>query len=246
MLYLLCKKALCKIKKLEEIIMKITKRVFSIVLALVMVISCISVATITASAAESDYNSNIAVSYDQYCRDYSYGTDGASAWPRQITFDDKGWMRIQSQTAEEIANGEDGTYQLQWQFHMYPTPEYSEQFSNAIKAALNETGTINFYFYAKSGSAVIPSNNTYNDKATIDFSLTVNVKYDSDFDGYYESTLKLGQETNYSQVNTEYGFRYQNTSIPIDTFAEFIEYGIDFKLEDILIQPRNFEYSNGV
>ena len=89
--------------------MKSLKKVLSIVLALLMLCSCIVVSSISSSALtleEMDnekYDDNILFTGDEFIRSYSYGTYLTDNWPRQVSFNEDGWMRMQSQTAEEAA-----------------------------------------------------------------------------------------------------------------------------------------------
>ena len=114
------------------------KKVLSIALALLMLCSCIAVSSISTSAltmAELEcekYDDNILFTGDEFIRNYSYGTFLTDNWPRQVSYNKDGWMRFQSQTAEEIAAGEAGTYDKQWSISFIPTPEYQLQFKNAL------------------------------------------------------------------------------------------------------------------
>ena len=92
---------------MEVISMKLTKKVLSIILAVMMLGSCLT--AFSASAASSmypdlvseEYDDNILISYDQFIRDYSYGTVLTSPAVRRLTFNKYGWMRAQSQTDAE-------------------------------------------------------------------------------------------------------------------------------------------------
>ena len=159
--------------------MKLTKKVLSIALAMMFVISCLTVsvsADYLSDLVSDEYDNNIAFSYDQYIRDYSYGTGVSAHCPQQVTFNKDGWMRIQSQTeAEEAAyleakaNGDtakmeanEGQYEHQWQLLYKPTPEYQKQFKNAILNAYNKGDNI-FVFYAYVASAKLANpDGTYN------------------------------------------------------------------------------------
>ena len=101
------KKGLFHLLEKEKITMKIAKRVLSIVMSLIMIFGVCAVVTV--SAAENptldiaNYDSNYVLCFDEYIREYNYGTGMTAAWPRQVSFNEYGWMRIRSQTPEEIA-----------------------------------------------------------------------------------------------------------------------------------------------
>lgn len=253
--------------------MKFARKLLSITLAFVMIFGCVAAMSVSAdetsfyaSANNDEYDDNIAISYDQFIRDYSYGTELTSNWPRQITFNKYGWARLQSQTAEEYAayqaakavNDEaamaanEGTYDHQWQLHCLPTPEYQTQFRNAVAYALENTGgTMSMYFYIKSARVAYPNDSgdpakdTYSDKATIDCTCIFDIGVDLDGDGEYEESIKVGMEGADSEINTEYGFRYKNVAVSVDELYDYIAVdGFNAEnicLKSILIQPRYYE-----
>lgn len=241
--------------------MKLTKKVLSIALALMLVVSCLAVSvSADTSALKSDkYDDNILISLDQYIRDYSYGTGISAHCPQQLSFNKDGWMRIQSQTEEQEAayltakaNGDatameanEGQYEHQWELSFKPTPEYQVQFKNAVANAYeNYDGIFAFYGYVASAKLANP-NGTYNDSATIDFSTSFKVEADIDGDGEYETTTDIGSQQSFSTKHSQYNYRYQNTLLRIGEISDYIDMDIDFRLKSIIIQPRNYDTGKG-
>ena len=242
--------------------MKLTKKVLSIALALIMVIGCVAVSVSADyfSDLESDkYDSNIVISYDQYIRDYSYGTGISAHCPQQVTFNEDGWMRIQSQTEVEEAayleakaagdtaamEANEGTYEHQWQLLFKPTEEYQKQFKNAMLNAYNGDGVFAFYTYIASAKLANPKDNTYNTSPTIDVAYSFVVKADLDDDGEYETKIPIEKVQNNTVKHAQYEYQYMNTIIDASELLEIIDYGCDFKLDSICIYPQNYAFDKG-
>lgn len=228
--------------------MKIAKKILSIALTLTFVLSMVAVSAISANAKEGDivYNDNIAVSYDQYIRDYEYGTGTKSQQPRSVTFNEDGWMRIQTQTAADIER-EGAIYSPQWQYHALFTPMYTEQFKNAVDFALND-GNGEMYYYAflnageiktKSASATPGAIGT-GDSNWLQLEFILNIKIDNDDDGVYEETKAIKIGTGTTMLNIENGSYYIAKKVPLDDIDELISEGIDYKLNEIVINIQNY------
>lgn len=241
--------------------MKLTKKVLSIALAVLMLCSClaVSVSADTSSFKSDKYDDNILFSYDQYIRDYSYGTGISSHCPQQVTFNKDGWVRLQSQTEEEEqaylqakASGDaaameanEGQYEHQWQYFLFPTPEYQVQFKNAVANCYeNYNSVFSCYGYVASAKLANP-NGQYDESAQLDLSISIKVVADIDGDGEYETEIELGQERIDTVKHSQFGYRYQNVSFSLGALNEIIEMGCDFKLKTVLIQPRSYAFEKG-
>ncbi|MBQ5590468.1 MAG: fibronectin type III domain-containing protein [Clostridia bacterium] len=244
--------------------MKLTKKVLSIILAVMMLGSCLT--AFSASAASSmypdlvseEYDDNILISYDQFIRDYSYGTVLTSPAVRRLTFNKYGWMRAQSQTDAEYqaymaakAVGDtatmaanEGLTEHQWQLRFIPTEEYNIQFKNAVANSLeNKSGVASFYCYVNSATRVSNDEKTFQENCEVDFSVNFLVEVDTDFDGVYDDTLNIGQDVAKAQLNNAHTktFRYINAGVSVDSLWDYVDMGLDFRLKDIGIQPRNYD-----
>ena len=181
--------------------MKIAKKLLSIALTFALVLSVASVAAITASAdGELIYDSNVAISYDPWSRDYAYGTGISANAPRKITYNDDGWMRVQSQTEDDIVN-EGEIVSKQWQYKLDSNPQLAKQFENACFDDASE----NFYFYSfiKSTKFIIDGKETSN-PVNLQAEIALTYTYDGEKGNLIWSAAYV--------LNKNYGFRYVSTS----------------------------------
>ncbi|MGN0173267.1 MAG: fibronectin type III domain-containing protein [Acutalibacteraceae bacterium] len=225
--------------------MKLTKKAISIALAIVMAVSALAVTTITSFAEESDYDENIIVSYDEFINDYSYGTGATATWPRQLTFNQDGWMRFQSRTAEEVAAKPDGSgegyYEQQWQYRGIATPEYDEQFHNAVGASLDNGMGFRIYLYVKSAELAL-ADDTYDKNAYVELQCSFRVRYDSNEDGVLDATDDVISiaGTPRTSINGNYGFRWIDNFFSTMELADAIDAGLSYKLEEMSIFAQNY------
>ena len=185
------------------------KKVLAIVLSLVMVFAVLPVAVFSVSADDQlKYNSNIAVSYDPWSRDYANGTGISANAPRKVTYNDDGWMRIQSQDEDSIVN-EGSIVSKQWQYKLDGNDQLSKQFENACFDQNNE----NFYFYAAIKSAKFINNQGQENANPVNLMAEISIVYE--YDDGERGTLNWGSGFT---LNKNYGFRYVATSkaIPDD------------------------------
>ena len=189
--------------------MKIAKRLLSIALTVALLLSVVAVSAITVSADdELKYDSNIAVSYDPWSRDYANGTGVSANAPRKVTYNDDGWMRIQSQDEDSIVN-EGSIVSKQWQYKLDGNDQLSKQFENACFDQNNE----NFYFYAAIKSAKFINNQGQENANPVNLMAEISIVYE--YDDGERGTLNWGSGFT---LNKNYGFRYVATSkaIPDD------------------------------
>ncbi len=189
--------------------MKIAKRLLSIALTVALLLSVVAVSAITVSADdELKYDTNIAVSYDPWSRDYANGTGVSANAPRKVTYNDDGWMRIQSQDEDSIVN-EGSIVSKQWQYKLDGNDQLSKQFENACFDQNNE----NFYFYAAIKSAKFINNQGQENANPVNLQAEISVVYE--YDDGERGTLNWGAGFT---LNKNYGFRYVATSkaIPDD------------------------------
>ncbi len=225
------------------------KKVLSVALAILMLCSCFAVSSISASAITIDemdsekYDDNILFTGDEFIRNYAYATYLTDNWPRQLSFNEDGWMKIQSQTAEEIAAGESGIYDRQWSLSFIPTSEYQTQFKNAVKYSLEEGNSISYqYFYTK--SAQIKGSNGTQDG--VDYTLTYSIGCDLDGDGdYSDYTITVGSQKNFTVKHPMYEYQYQNMAFSLSELQEMVDMECDFMLKSVTYQPRNYD-SEGI
>ena len=230
--------------------MKLINRAISIALALVMVVSVLAISTVTSFADNKKYDDNIIVSYDQYINDYSYGTGVTATWPRQMTFNKDGWMRLMSYTKDEKpdadGNYKDGYFEYQWQYHGIVTPDYDEQFHNAMQASLDNGMAFHLYTYVKSASLAIATASgdaKYDDSIYVQMQCAFVIRWDSNFDGVLDSkdeTTTISNTPN-SVVNSNYGFRYVDTAFSTSIIAEIIDSNAIYRLEDIMIFAQQYQ-----
>ncbi|MBQ7128356.1 MAG: fibronectin type III domain-containing protein, partial [Clostridia bacterium] len=178
------------------------KKFLSVALTLAVVFSVASVAAITASADDDIiYDENVAVSYDPWSRDYAYGTGKSANSPRKITYNNDGWMRVQSQTEEDIAK-EGVVDSKQWQVKLDANTQLSNQFKNAV---LNDNAE-NFYFYGFINNAEYRNENGEVVPNPSNFQVQISINYVAD--GVEGETKWMPSIT----LNKNYGFRFVSSS----------------------------------
>ena len=209
--------------------MKIAKKFLSVALTLAVVFSVASVAAITASADDDIiYDENVAVSYDPWSRDYAYGTGKSADSPRKITYNDDGWMRVQSQTEEDIAK-EGVVASKQWQVKLDANTQLSNQFKNAV---LNDDAE-NFYFYGFINSVEYRNENGEVVPNPSHFEVQISINYVAD--GEEGETKWMPSIT----LNKNYGFRFVSSSknIPDELIdakdIKLISFALDIQDYDI-------------
>ncbi|MBQ4155398.1 MAG: hypothetical protein IJD90_01180 [Clostridia bacterium] len=226
--------------------MKSLKKVLSVVLALLMLCICIAVSSISASALTLEemenekYDDNIMFTGDEFIRNYSYATYLTDNWPRQLSFNEDGWMRVQSQTAEEIAAGEPGTFDRQWSLNFIPTAEYKKQFKNAVKYVIEQDTDIFAYqyFYVNSAQHVGSKGTT----DPIECSIIYTVKCDADGDGELEYEIKIGHAANaFTDKHQQFDYQYLNDAYSLEELKGIVDSEIDFDLVSVTYQPRYYK-----
>ncbi len=231
--------------------MKIAKKVLSIVMSLVMVFGVLSVVTV--SAAENptldinNYDSNYVLCWDEYIRDYNYGTGQTAAWPRQVSFNEAGWMRIRSQTPEEIAAGEPGHYEHQWQYAASITPEFDTAFKAGMAGGAYDNTFFNMVVYLKEGRVAHPGG--YMDRFTGELQLDFTFKPDFDGDGIYGETEEGEEALNITKgqiFSPMTNADYIEAMIPVGDLIGWIDEGIDYKFTFLGINFQNYQHGKGV
>ena len=209
--------------------MKIAKKFLSVALTLAVVFSVASVAAITASADDDIIcDENVAVSYDPWSRDYAYGTGKSANSPRKITYNNDGWMRVQSQTEEDIAK-EGVVASKQWQVKLDANTQLSNQFKNAV---LNDNAE-NFYFYGFINNAEYRNENGEVVPNPSNFQVQISINYVAD--GEEGETKWMPSIT----LNKNYGFRFVSSSksIPDELIdakdIKLISFALDIQDYDI-------------
>lgn len=231
--------------------MKLAKKVLSIVMSLIMVFGVCAVVTV--SAAENptldiaNYDSNYVLCWDEYIRDYNYGTGMTAAWPRQVSFNEYGWMRIRSQTPEEIAAGEPGHYEHQWQYAATITPEFDAAFKAGMAGGAYDNTFFSMVVYLKEGKVAHPGG--YMDKFTGELQLDFTFKPDFDGDGIYgeteegEDALNITKGQIFSPMTNS---DYIEAMIPVGDLVGWIDEGIDYKFTTLGINFQNYQHGKGV
>ena len=244
------KKGLFHLLEKEKITMKIAKRVLSIVMSLIMIFGVCAVVTV--SAAENptldiaNYDSNYVLCWDEYIREYNYGTGMTAAWPRQVSFNEYGWMRIRSQTPEEIAAGEPGHYEHQWQYAAKITPEFDAAFKAGMAGGAYDNTFFNMVVYLKEGRVAHPGG--YMDKFTGELQLDFTFKPDFDGDGLYgeteegEDALNITKGQIFSPMTNA---DFIEAMIPVGDLIGWIDEGIDYKFTTLGINFQNYQHGKG-